>query len=237
MNLNRRDFSNGLLGAGLAGVLPAVSSPAGRGRTEGVHYVRLAEAAPAAAGGKIEVIEFFWYECPHCHAFEPALEAWARSSPRRRVPARSRLVPGGAVQRPAAPVLYPGGARSRADDPSQGLPGDPRRAHALAQRRGPGRLRAQERSRPDPVHDHLQLVRRAVEVASRRARPAYKIDAVPAMGIHGRYYTNGNLANAGSQGSIDRSCSGWSTRSSPRCGRAVAPAQNAVRHREVPRRQ
>ena len=26
---------------------------------------------------------------------------------------------------------------------------------------------------------------------------AYKIDAVPAMGVQGRFYTNGNLANAG----------------------------------------
>ena len=31
-------------------------------------------------GGKIEVIEFFWYGCPHCNAFEPMLDAWARRS-------------------------------------------------------------------------------------------------------------------------------------------------------------
>ena len=30
------------------------------------------------AGKKIEVIEFFWYSCPHCHAFEPDLEAWLK---------------------------------------------------------------------------------------------------------------------------------------------------------------
>jgi hypothetical protein len=38
-----------------------------------------------------------------------------------------------------------------------------------------------------------------VRFASRRRQlaEAYKIDAVPAMGVHGRYYTNGNLANAG----------------------------------------
>jgi thiol:disulfide interchange protein DsbA len=32
---------------------------------------------------------------------------------------------------------------------------------------------------------------------ARQLAEAYKIDAVPAMGVHGRFYTNGNLANAG----------------------------------------
>ena len=32
---------------------------------------------------------------------------------------------------------------------------------------------------------------------ARQTAAAYKIDAVPAMGVQGRYYTNGNLANAG----------------------------------------
>jgi len=30
------------------------------------------------AAGKIEVIEFFWYGCPHCNAFDPYLEAWVK---------------------------------------------------------------------------------------------------------------------------------------------------------------
>ncbi|MEX3605515.1 MAG: thiol:disulfide interchange protein DsbA/DsbL [Burkholderia sp.] len=28
--------------------------------------------------GKVEVIEFFWYGCPHCYEFEPTLEAWVK---------------------------------------------------------------------------------------------------------------------------------------------------------------
>jgi thiol:disulfide interchange protein DsbA len=43
------------------------------------------------ATGKIEVIEFFWYECPHCYALEPSLERWIKQLPPdvefRRVPA------------------------------------------------------------------------------------------------------------------------------------------------------
>lgn len=46
--------------------------------TELVDYVRLSKDVPVElpAGKKVEVIEFFWYECPHCNAFEPVLEAW-----------------------------------------------------------------------------------------------------------------------------------------------------------------
>lgn len=42
-------------------------------------YIRLSKTLPVElpAGKKIEVVEFFWYECPHCNAFEPLLEAWA----------------------------------------------------------------------------------------------------------------------------------------------------------------
>jgi thiol:disulfide interchange protein DsbA len=53
-------------------------------------------------------------------------------------------------------------------------------------------------SRSDPLHDDLRVARggRRCQQA-RQLAEAYKIDAVPAMGVHGRYYTNGNLANSG----------------------------------------
>jgi thiol:disulfide interchange protein DsbA len=44
-----------------------------------------------SAEGKIEVVEFFWYGCPHCYQMEPQLEAWLESKPENvsfvRVPA------------------------------------------------------------------------------------------------------------------------------------------------------
>ncbi|CEJ96428.1 Periplasmic thiol:disulfide interchange protein DsbA [Caballeronia glathei] len=45
----------------------------------GKDYTVLQAAQPVdAAAGKVEVIEFFWYGCPHCNEFEPYLEAWAK---------------------------------------------------------------------------------------------------------------------------------------------------------------
>jgi thiol:disulfide interchange protein DsbA len=56
----------------------------------GAEY-RLIDPQPVEAGGRIEVIEFFWYGCPFCYEMQPALEDWIRSMPPdvvlRRVPA------------------------------------------------------------------------------------------------------------------------------------------------------
>jgi protein dithiol oxidoreductase (disulfide-forming) len=55
-------------------------------------YTELKQPQPAETGsGKLEVIEFFWYGCPHCYSLEPALEGWLQKLPKDvqfvRVPA------------------------------------------------------------------------------------------------------------------------------------------------------
>ena len=54
-------------------------------------YTELKPPQPTEAGGKIEVVEFFWYGCIHCYNLEPALEGWLKKLPPdaqfRRVPA------------------------------------------------------------------------------------------------------------------------------------------------------
>lgn len=49
---------------------------------EGTEYKLLTPAQPVAVPGKIEVIEFFWYGCPHCFHIEPYVEAWAAKLPK-----------------------------------------------------------------------------------------------------------------------------------------------------------
>jgi protein dithiol oxidoreductase (disulfide-forming) len=49
---------------------------------EGVNYTRLVPAQPTSvAAGQVEVLEFFWYACPHCYALEPQVQAWEKSKP------------------------------------------------------------------------------------------------------------------------------------------------------------
>lgn len=44
-------------------------------------YVELANPVPVAVPGKIEVVELFWYGCPHCYAFEPVINPWVEKLP------------------------------------------------------------------------------------------------------------------------------------------------------------
>lgn len=60
--------------------------------TEGLQYERIARPVPThVAPGKVEVVEMFWYGCPHCYHFEPYLKKWLSEKPEaaefRRIPA------------------------------------------------------------------------------------------------------------------------------------------------------
>lgn len=44
-------------------------------------YDLVSPPQPVADPSKIEVIEFFWYGCPHCYHFEPHVKAWLKKKP------------------------------------------------------------------------------------------------------------------------------------------------------------
>lgn len=80
----------------LAGLVLALSLsyqylPAQAAAEPGVDYLELSSPRPTETQGKIEVIEFFWYRCPHCYHLEPELNAWLKKQQGdvvvRRVPA------------------------------------------------------------------------------------------------------------------------------------------------------
>ena len=48
---------------------------------EGVQYVPIQPQPAIGSGDQVEVIEFFWYGCPHCRDFEPAVLSWAAKKP------------------------------------------------------------------------------------------------------------------------------------------------------------
>jgi thiol:disulfide interchange protein DsbA len=47
----------------------------------GKQYVQLDSPVPVQVPGKIEVVEMFWYGCPHCYAFEPTINPWIEKLP------------------------------------------------------------------------------------------------------------------------------------------------------------
>lgn len=48
---------------------------------EGQHYERLDTPVRTADANTIEVVEVFWYGCPHCYRFKPVVEGWAAELP------------------------------------------------------------------------------------------------------------------------------------------------------------
>lgn len=83
-SMNRRDFSSVLIASGagasllFAGAGARAQAPA---PVEGRDYTRVDPPQPTTAVGKVEVLEFFSYGCPHCNALEPSLQAWVRTLP------------------------------------------------------------------------------------------------------------------------------------------------------------
>ena len=66
----------------VAGLVLAFAAHAQNSPTEGIDYLELKPPQPVESSGKIEVIEFFWYRCPHCYALEPELESWVKRLPK-----------------------------------------------------------------------------------------------------------------------------------------------------------
>lgn len=87
MNPNRR-----LLNAAipLALLMPAAALAAGE-HGDGP-FSTLARPFPTDAPGKIEVIEFLWYGCPHCAKLEPYVDAWSKRQPSDVVFRREHIV-------------------------------------------------------------------------------------------------------------------------------------------------
>lgn len=194
--MKRRVFSSRLFGAGAAALLVPGAARAQGQPVEGKNYIRLSQPVPASAGpGRIEVIEFFWYGCPHCSVLEPVLETWVRQLPAdvafKRVPVAFGAEPFVAHQR----IFY-----------------------ALESL---GKIPAMQRKIFYAIHqDHLRLDQPAqiaafmaangidaaafmaafnsfgIQTQLRQANQlvnGYKIDGVPAMGVDGRFYTSGAL--------------------------------------------
>jgi thiol:disulfide interchange protein DsbA len=205
--MKRRDFSLGLGSTLAAGTLswPAAqaqtTTPAtvmGKKPEAGEDYLPLAKPAPLdTPAGKIEVIEFFWYSCPHCNAFEPALDAWIKRAPKdvvvRRVPVAFRddfgpqqrlffaLEAMGLVDKLHAKVFYAIHVEHQRLDRPEAI-------FDWVAKQGVDKAKFMDQFNSFSAASKLK---RAVQL-----QDAYKVEGVPALGIAGRFYTDGTLAKS-----------------------------------------
>ena len=162
----------------------------------GKDYISLKQRAPVeAATGKIEVVEFFWYSCPHCNAFEPELNAWLAKLPPKvefkRVPVRFR-----ADFEPQQRLYYSLEAMGQLGKVHAKV------FHAIHVERNPLSTAAAifdwvGKQGLDPKAFENTFNSFAVVGKAKRAaqlQEAYQVEGVPALGVAGRFYVDGNLA-------------------------------------------
>lgn len=152
-------------------------------------------------GKQIELIEFFWYECPHCNAFEPVLVEWLRTLPAdvafrhvavgytpRHVPAQRlhcALQLMGQAEALHAQIYDAIHRRNRRID------FDWQMASLVSSIGGDGARLRELLGSPEVA----ALVRQANTLVE-----AFEVDGVPAFGIQGRYRTSPAMAGSRERG-------------------------------------
>lgn len=198
--MKRREFSLSAASAVAASALTLpVATPAlaqARQFKEGKDYKRLDKpVTPDAPAGKVDVIEFFWYSCPHCNVFEPTLDAWVKAAPKdlfiRRVPVafNASFVPQqklfytlegmGKLEALHAKVfraIHVEKVKLAKDD----------EILAWVAQQGVDAAKFKEVYASFTVSNQ---VRRASQL-----QDAYGVEGVPSMGVAGKFYTDGTMA-------------------------------------------
>jgi protein dithiol oxidoreductase (disulfide-forming) len=195
--ISRREFSLAAAVAAVSGAAQVQAQSSGAAPVEGRDYVRLNTPVAVPAGGKIDVIEFFSYGCPHCYTFEPMLEQWIK-----RLPAdvAFRLIPAtfNAPFEGYAKLFYALDATGLAEIlhkrvfaaihvQRQRLDKETEIAAFVNAGGGDG-AKVVEAYKSFGVATKLRQAKQAFE--------AYKIDGVPTLGIHGRWFTSGSLTGS-----------------------------------------
>ncbi len=192
--MKRRQFSTAVLASVAAAAGTRVQAQ--QAFRAGRDFLPLERPVPTDVGpGKIEVIEFFWYSCPHCKAFEPTLEKWMKNAPKdvvvRRVPIAFRD-----DFAPQQRLYYTLEAMDLVDKLHTKV------FHAVHTERLPLNTDAMILSWIDKQgvdSKKFAEVYRSFGVASKVKRAVqlqneFRVEGVPSLGVAGRFYTDGELA-------------------------------------------
>ena len=191
--MNRRDWV--LVSATSLASLPLAALAQG-GPQEGRDYKRVETPVPVAAG-KLEVVEFFGYWCPHCNAFEPALDAWAKKLPPqitfRRIPVA--FTPG---QEPLQRLYYAIEAMGQVDTLHKkvfaALHAERKRLNTESDILDWAKTQGVDSAK---LGDTMKSFAVATKLRqSKQLADGYRIEGVPTLGIQGRFMTSPSIAGS-----------------------------------------
>jgi len=206
--MNRREFSLQL--AGVAGAvalsglgLPGLALASPGAPVDGTDYARLKTPINLPKTGKVEVIEFFWYGCPHCFAFEPTIEPWVAKLPAdvhfRRVPVAFDE----ALKEVHAQIYFTWEALGLVEQMHTKTFNRFHLQHKPINREDDMLAFAQESgldvAKVKQAWESFSV--RTKQAQSRDLAEAYGVDGVPMIGIHGRYTTSPGMG--GPQACLD----------------------------------
>jgi thiol:disulfide interchange protein DsbA len=145
--------------------------------------------------GKIEVIEFFWYGCPHCYHLEPAVNAWVKNAPKDVVFKRVPAFPSEAWGE-GAKMFYTLEAMGLLDQYHQKV-FDAIHKQNVNLNNAKKREEWLKANGIDPVKYNEVEKSFTVNTKVARARQltqAYKVDSVPRVFVNGKYFTSAEQA-------------------------------------------
>ena len=163
-------------------------------------FSTLSPAQPTEGGGKIEVIEFFWYGCPHCYTLEPAVANFARNAPKDVVFKRVHALPSEAWAEHAK-LFYTLESMGKLEELHQKVFDA---IHKSNVNLGNKKVRDEwlQKNGIDPAKYAEMEKSFSVATKMNRAKQltyAYKVDSVPRVAVNGKYFTSAEQA-----GGVDR---------------------------------
>jgi thiol:disulfide interchange protein DsbA len=198
--MKRREFSQAAVGVALTSsvlLTPVAHAQLKKPQAGKDYQVLDPRATVDAPAGKVEVVEFFWYSCPHCNVFEPTLAEWVKKLPKdvafRRVPIafRDDFVP---QQRLFFALEAMGLVKKLHAKVFAAIHGEKQNlATGEAITEWVGR---QGVDKPKFVEQYnsFSVVTKAGRAS--KLQNAYKVEGVPALGVAGRFYTDGSMAGS-----------------------------------------
>ena len=193
--MKRRDFSLVCGVAAGAAWLPTGASAQAKPPQAGTDYLVVEKPAGVEApAGKIEVVEFFWYSCSHCNAFEPALEGWIKRAPKdvvvRRVPVafQDNFVPQQRLFYTLEAMGLLNKLHAKVFAAIHGEKQNLTKADAIVDwvaKQGVDKAKFEEQ------FNSFSVATKATR--GTQLQNAYRVEGVPSLGVAGRFYTDSTL--------------------------------------------
>ena len=165
---------------------------------EGADYLTLDKPALVdVSAGQIEVVEFFWYSCPHCNSFEPQLSVWSKKQGKDVILKRTPIAFRPDFE-PQQRLYYVLEAMGKVDELHKKV------FYAVhVEKQALNTLESiaswAEKQELDKAKFTESYNSFSVSTKTRKAtqlQNAFQVDGVPALGIAGRYYTSGSMAKS-----------------------------------------